>query len=1564
MKRYIEMNHFLQHIKSLAVLLAVSLSLAACHDDFRSDSIPDQTREASPAIEEDVEVDAVISLNIPRMHGVQTRALTAEQEKQADDIHILAFEAKEGETDESKEILSYEVRQVSKPTHDASTGKYTVKVRLKTKKNRQRLVILANYPGEIGTHDAGTEKETLYKRMQTDFTKWKVNGEKSGAVRGTDYDLIPMWGESDLQLVSDKSLALTFNDWQSDMPIKNTIYLYRSLARVDVGIDFKESMTEDNTSGETPNPDGDKVKDFKLTKVYVYRYNTKYQIPGSQSTFAEENGASPKMISSPIIPTGSALANVNDPLVYEVKDNDGKVVRSIYIPESRKPSDGNASELRDKATCLVIGGIYTGKVGNIVKTDNTKESYYRVDFLEGGQSLESKEELKYMDILRNHRYRINITKVGGPGYDTPQEALKHNDYSIFYTVSVWNNADLSRVLTDGQYMLGIDKDRFVFGRRGGVDIPNAITDWPEGWTATILPDDNGNIPDWIRLGDPEGTTTECDTRDPSTNDFYGPLQITTKRFSDEEIKKVQGNADKPISRYAKIRLKAGRMEWDINVEQMPREKPLLRLLAAESVKDTKEYRSAYSANEYWNNWTIPTRETSASVIRDFELFSLADASDVPVETPRYGVHATIEFNGNTPYDQPMYYDRRLVVLQWGPEDAEATRGSVYNQNDDESSSVSGTPKPMLYVNSLTSIDFDIKAFSADTDIKIKGATVQPLTDLINEPSHFRYYDATSYVTEIAKWADAPNTIVLLITAPGLEGNDDPFESRYNELEFILDAYGTGIGRSDTGGEETFDNASVLKCNLSLSQQESSAIPYFDKECINELIKWVGPETGDKLEKGNNISRYVDAGEGLYLMNGVEKAFYVRANSPYRIELVKQELKIVDGASLGQIPKDGTVGPKNEGYPGLFISDFYGKPATSNTPPEYGQFRSSGVVLGEPVNFTSVDDTHRNIRKSGTATFRLVSNHPIRKQFRDRVFTIRFVSAVTQPEANSYMMLRGGQGILIPVSRINTAKRFYNEVILERPDTDTKGRAKGSDPSRSASSDFLARTQFLGLGDEEEWTVEVEWADNLTNYEKPVDPDGSALIRELRPTGVGSASYIYVEPGNDHVGNAMIVVKNMRGAILWSWHLWIMDEYPSIITVPVDKTNIDQSTNAIQQYWMDRNLGATERLNPSNRRTLKTRTNTYGFLYQHGRKDPFPTVTVEETHYFSDADGSRYLFASRGSEHSLLGTTFSQMNVIASIPETIQQPSSPIYNPKDWMYERVIARSIYSKAGRTRPAGSRANYFLWGGRLQEAQAQWTPYYVPSGRRMYRNWVTYKTPFDPCPYGWKVPAMGQECRWGTFLTGDVGDMDDPKYFTAFYRASPNPQGAPGEKTIYTVERTTAEAGQTFPIPGVIYDGGYDASGVNSIVYFASVLQRYRSEEWAKTTRTQSDAYDRFRDNTDIRTGNGGNIRAHYHSSCASNNLAINDGSGMYIRISLMNKDGYYGEELRHTSATFQYGCAVPIRAVANRITKEGGEEKDVSFWLPVHNAPYDKLSDERITNWTFKDESDWTKYLPKK
>ncbi|MBR5055985.1 MAG: hypothetical protein IKX03_02195 [Bacteroidales bacterium] len=72
------------------------------------------------------------------------------------------------------------------------------------------------------------------------------------------------------------------------------------------------------------------------------------------------------------------------------------------------------------------------------------------------------------------------------------------------------------------------------------------------------------------------------------------------------------------------------------------------------------------------------------------------------------------------------------------------------------------------------------------------------------------------------------------------------------------------------------------------------------------------------------------------------------------------------------------------------------------------------------------------------------------------------------------------------------------------------------------------------------------------------------------------------------GNALVVIEDSMGNVLWSWHIWVTDYDP-------EKGSYLQNAKGV--VMMDRNLGALS-TTPGDPLAL-------GLFYQWGRKDPFP-----------------------------------------------------------------------------------------------------------------------------------------------------------------------------------------------------------------------------------------------------------------------------------------------------------------------------------------------------------------------
>ncbi|MCD8072835.1 MAG: fimbrial protein, partial [Alistipes sp.] len=115
-------------------------------------------------------------------------------------------------------------------------------------------------------------------------------------------------------------------------------------------------------------------------------------------------------------------------------------------------------------------------------------------------------------------------------------------------------------------------------------------------------------------------------------------------------------------------------------------------------------------------------------------------------------------------------------------------------------------------------------------------------------------------------------------------------------------------------------------------------------------------------------------------------------------------------------------------------------------------------------------------------------------------------------------------------------------------------------------------------------------------------DVNGLITEVSLTPAHSQkdidSEIFVRTSNNE-GNAVVALK-MGNDIVWSWHIWVTAYQPSATGSYYRYPNTE---GTVITTFMDRNLGALT----NNHDNENNRRRSQGFLYQYGRKDPFPAA---------------------------------------------------------------------------------------------------------------------------------------------------------------------------------------------------------------------------------------------------------------------------------------------------------------------------------------------------------------------
>ena len=467
-------------------------------------------------------------LQAPAMEsGNAMRQMSADQESavSADKLYVLVFKTKNNsvDLDEPNEQYAYTAK-VASVTPMAEKNQYEAKIRLKADDGttRYRLVLITNCDFDPAGLSVGATKAEIFASLKKSFTdKWPTDANAR----------IPMWGESDPQRITED---VTFGDCKDDNST-NRIHLVRSLARVDVGLNFGTEFTSETATPNEQTP-------FKLQSVRVYRMANSFTIPGMQSkTFHKDaqGKKDPQIVLPDPAPT---MAADTKPLIFDkVSDPEKATVREIYIPERDKGTN------RNDRPCLVIGGLYDGKL-----------TYYRLDFIKKPTPTSPKDKVEELDILRNHRYRFNITKVTGPGSDTPEDALLTEPVNIAFDVVVWNDGEIGEIRYDGQYYLAVNKDKFEFGRSESDEPFTIRTNWEGGYKfvdaeGNELPKTKKEAEDkglWYYLSDPKDPAF---VKDQNSDEKVFVLENTTGA--------ARTSADNTIY------VQAGRIKWPLKINQ-------------------------------------------------------------------------------------------------------------------------------------------------------------------------------------------------------------------------------------------------------------------------------------------------------------------------------------------------------------------------------------------------------------------------------------------------------------------------------------------------------------------------------------------------------------------------------------------------------------------------------------------------------------------------------------------------------------------------------------------------------------------------------------------------------------------------------------------------------------------------------------------------------------------------------------------------------------------------------------------------------------------------------------
>lgn len=211
-------------------------------------------------------------------------------------------------------------------------------------------------------------------------------------------------------------------------------------------------------------------------------------------------------------------------------------------------------------------------------------------------------------------------------------------------------------------------------------------------------------------------------------------------------------------------------------------------------------------------------------------------------------------------------------------------------------------------------------------------------------------------------------------------------------------------------------------------------------------------------------------------------------------------------------------------------------------------------------------------------------------------------------------------------------------------------------------------------------VTVLWETDNTSSTQRV----GSIVRDISC----NSNYVYFNtPSTLKNGNAVIAAwRRVEGkdTIVWSWHIWVCKDY--------DPEASAQTLKRKSKPMLDRNLGALS--------SSATSPLSNGFFYQWGRKDPFPGAI--ESYVAADGGAGTYMSTTAGAlklEPAVNSTRTVTVDYAIAHPDVF----------------------ITSTDGYWLPASINV---LWG---VDSKYQ-------DGKITER---VYKSLYDPCPPGWKVP-----------------------------------------------------------------------------------------------------------------------------------------------------------------------------------------------------------------------------------
>lgn len=294
---------------------------------------------------------------------------------------------------------------------------------------------------------------------------------------------------------------------------------------------------------------------------------------------------------------------------------------------------------------------------------------------------------------------------------------------------------------------------------------------------------------------------------------------------------------------------------------------------------------------------------------------------------------------------------------------------------------------------------------------------------------------------------------------------------------------------------------------------------------------------------------------------------------------------------------------------------------------------------------------------------------------------------------------------------------------------------------SVHSEHLDNKQILKNTNYNNLKVNVHWTTNKDLIKHvSISKTNPANLAEINNT------FINVKITPNQSGNAVVTLHNgsIANPVYWSWHIWVTDSEVKTVryvtaepnTAAYNYINYVAKDHIIDFEFMDRNLGALDAFpsvvnanSPSVQELNKIKVSG-GMQYQWGRKDPIPS--------FINPDGSSYSIY-LGNTNAAGQTSYTELNggnyeSRFVVPYNSYANNVILTDKISDKVSKVLSYSVKNPLVFMIPSKQAPPH-----KNQPAYTNGTDWLIDEANIASDRWgrADRKSPFDPCPEGWRVP-----------------------------------------------------------------------------------------------------------------------------------------------------------------------------------------------------------------------------------